>query len=47
MYIQRGLDSERFFKMEGGGGTESQRLEPTAQAATWEEYERGIETPSH
>ena len=24
----------------GGGGTESQRLEPTAQAATWAEYER-------
>ena len=27
---------------EGGwGGTKSQRLEPTAQAATWEEYEGG------
>ena len=26
---------------EGGGGTESQRLKPTAQAGTWEEYERG------
>ena len=26
---------------EGEGGTESQRLEPTAQAATWKDYERG------
>ena len=26
----------------GGGGTESQRLVPTAQAATWGQYERGI-----
>ena len=25
----------------GGGGTESQRLEWTAQAATWEEYDCG------
>ena len=29
----------------GRGGTESQRLEPTVQAATWEECERGIEPP--
>ena len=28
-----------------GGGTESQKLEPMAQAATWEEYEGGIEPP--
>ena len=28
-----------------GGAIESQRFEPTAQAATWEEYERGIEPP--
>ena len=31
----------------GGGGAESQTLEPTVQAATLEEYERGIEPPSH
>ena len=31
----------------GGSGTESQRLESTAQAATWEEYDRGIEPPFH
>ena len=30
----------------GGGGTESQRLELTAQAATWEQYEREIEPPN-
>ena len=28
--------------LRGGGGTESQRLVPTAQAATWGQYERGI-----
>ena len=31
--------------LQRGGGTESQRLEPTAQAATWEEYDRGSEPP--
>ena len=44
MYI-KGLDPEALFTKEGEGGTEggteSQRLEPTAQAATWEEYESG------
>ena len=38
MYVQKGLDPEGLFTK---GGTESQRLEPTAQAATWEECERG------
>ena len=37
MYVQKGLDPEGLFTK---GGTESQRLEPTAQAATWEECER-------
>ena len=36
------MDPEGLFTK---GGTESQRLEPTVQAAKWEEYERGIEPP--
>ena len=31
--------------MKRWGGTESQRLELTAQVATWEQYEREIEPP--
>ena len=33
---KKGLDPEGL--LTSGGGTESQRLEPTAQAATWKEY---------
>ena len=37
---KKGLDPEGLLTRGGGGagGTESQRLEPMAQAATWEEY---------
>ena len=35
---KKGLDQKGLLTSGGGGGTESQRLEPMAQAATWEEY---------
>ena len=42
-HVQNGLDPEGLLK--GGGGTESQRLEPTAQAAMGEEYEGRFDPP--
>ena len=45
IYVQKGLDPEELFTKGGGGALKTKALEPTAQAATWEAYERGIDPP--